>query len=73
MESVGLPDTPATRQLLKEHLTQVLNNPNNISSVQSETGRVVRQSLLMGPRGALKVESVWDGNKLITVVLKGGR
>jgi hypothetical protein len=28
--------------------------------------------LLAGPRGFLKVESTWNGNKLITIVLKGG-
>lgn len=31
-----------------------------------------RESLLMGPGGAVKVESVWDGNRLLTVIVKGG-
>jgi len=51
-------------------LTKVLNDPNNISRIQSN-GRIIRESLLMGPRGGLKVESIWDGTKLITVKLLG--
>lgn len=42
----------------------------NIAKVQSN-GRLLRESLLMGPRGALKVESIWENGKLITVVLIG--
>lgn len=30
-----------------------------------------RESLLMGPGGAVKVKSVWDGNGLPTVIVKG--
>ena len=32
----------------------------------------IRESLLMGPGGAVKLESVWDGVRLLTVVIKGG-
>jgi RHS repeat-associated protein len=72
LERVGLPDTPATRQYLTEHLTGVLRDPSNIVRVQ-ENGRIVRESLLMGPRGALKLETVWDDARLITANLFGGR
>ncbi len=72
LERVGLPDTPATRQYLTEHLAGVLRDPSNIVRVQ-ENGRIVRESLLMGPRGGLKFETVWDGARLITGNLFGGR
>lgn len=71
LEHVGLPDTPATRQYLTEHLTGVLRDPSNIVRVQ-ENGRILRESLLMGPRGGLKFETVWDGDRLITGNLFGG-
>ena len=31
-----------------------------------------RESLLMGPGGAVKVESVWTNNRLLTILVKGG-
>jgi hypothetical protein len=71
LEKIGLPDNPATRQYLTEHLADVLNNPANIVRVEA-SGRVVRESLLMGPRGGLKFETIWEGNKLITGILFGG-
>ena len=72
LESVGLHDTAATRQLLGSHLDDVLNNSSNILRTQAN-GRVVRESLLMGPNGGVKLESVWDGTKLITVNVFGGK
>jgi hypothetical protein len=48
-----------------EHLTEVLNNPANIAKIQ-ENGRVVRESVLFGPMGALKFQTIWEGSKLIT-------
>lgn len=55
---------------IAQHLTGVLNDSSSIVQVQAN-GRVVRESLLMGPRGGLKIESIWDGTKLITVNLFG--
>jgi hypothetical protein len=72
MERIGLPDNPSTRKFLEEHFTEVINNPHNIRELQSN-GRAVRESLLMGPNGGLKTESIWDGDKLITVKLLGGK
>jgi hypothetical protein len=72
LERIGLPDSPATRQLLNDHLTDVLNDPSNISRVQ-QNGRVVRESLLTGPRGSVKLETIWEGNKLITTQIYGGK
>jgi hypothetical protein len=71
LERIGLPDTPVSRQYLQEHLADVLNNPANVARVQ-ENGRVVRESLLMGPRGGLKFETIWEGDKLITGNFFGG-
>jgi len=71
LRSVGLADTSQTRGFLTNHLTQVLNDPTSIVKIQ-DNGRVVRESLLLGPRGGLKLESIWEGNKLITMFLRSG-
>lgn len=34
-------------------------------------GRVLRESMLMGPAGGVKMQTVWEGNNLITVILYG--
>lgn len=70
LESIGLSDTAVTRNFVTDHLTKVLNDSSNIVKIQ-ENGCVVRESLLMGPQGGLKLESVWEANKLITMVLHG--
>lgn len=73
MERIGLPDTSQTRGLLKDHLIKTLKDPASIKDSTLEGGRVLRESLISGKNGHLKVESIWDGNKLITIKLKGGR
>ncbi|GGH68345.1 SpvB/TcaC N-terminal domain-containing protein [Phaeocystidibacter marisrubri] len=68
LESVGIFDNAAGRSLLKSHLESVYSGTKGI--LQSN-GRYLRESLLMGPNGGLKVESIWEGNRLITVKLLG--
>lgn len=70
LESVGIFDNAAGRSLLNSHLESAYNGSR---VVLQSNGRYLRESLLMGPREGLKVESVWEGNKLITVKLIGGR
>ena len=70
LESVGIFDDAAGRALLNSHFQGTYNS--SIGILQSN-GRYLRESLLLGPRGALKVESIWEGNKLITVKLLGGK
>jgi hypothetical protein len=70
LKSVGIFDNAEGRSLLKSHLESVFNSTEGI--LQSN-GRYLRESLLMGPNGGLKVESIWEGNRLITVKLLGGK
>lgn len=71
LQQIGLQDNPATRSLLARHFDGVVRSTTNILRTQSN-GRVVRESLLAGPNGVLKVQSVWEDTKLITVTLLGG-
>jgi hypothetical protein len=68
MESIGLRDNATTRQYLSEQLETAVNQADNIVKTQAD-GRVVRETLLMGPNGGVKLETVWDGAKLITGII----
>lgn len=70
LNSIGIFDNDTGRKLLKNHLVKVLNNSKNVLAVQTN-GRLVRESLLKGPNGLLKVQSIWEGDRLITVILFG--
>lgn len=70
LQNVGIFDNAAGRSLLQSHLEGVYKTTKGV--LQSN-GRYLRESLLMGPNGGLKVESIWEGNKLITVKLFGGK
>ncbi len=72
MERIGLHDTPANRQLMAKHFQDVLNDASNIAGT-GRGGTTIRESLLMGPNGAVKIESYWDGNVLRTFKLFGGK
>lgn len=56
---------------MAKHIDSVFFELKNIVIVQQD-GRVVKESLLMGPLGGIKIETVWEGEKLITVLLKSG-
>ena len=70
MERIGLPDTVANRQLMTNHFQGVLNDATNISG-KGRNGEAIRESLLMGPNGGVKIESIWEGNTLQSFRLKG--
>lgn len=72
LNSIGIFNNAEGRQLVEKNLIEAFNNPASILKTQ-ENGRVVRESLLSGPNGVIKVESVWDGSKLITATLFGGK
>ena len=70
LQRVGIFDNKAGRSLLKSHLEKAYKSAE---AVRQSNGRYLRESLLMGPNGALKVKSVWEGEKLITVTLFGAK
>ncbi|MFA9560387.1 pre-toxin TG domain-containing protein [Evansella sp. AB-rgal1] len=72
LNSIGIFNNDKGRKLVLGNLTDSFNDASSILKTQ-DNGRIVRESLLSGPNGLLKVESVWDKEKLITVKLFGGR
>ena len=86
LQKIGIHNTSSGRKYISNHLNDVLKDPTNISNVEVrsyiakelpgkpvvEYTATIRESLLMGPGGAVMVESVWDGNRLLTIIVKGG-
>ena len=70
LNKIGIYDNEPIRQYLAEHLAQVLNDDLNI--ISRERGMEIRESLFIGPKGAVKLETIWQGDKLITAVVKEG-
>jgi len=68
LKSIGIFDNDAGNEYLKSKLKDAYTNSHGI--VQPN-GRIIRESILGGPNGALKMESIWDGNKLVTIYLYG--
>lgn len=72
MQRLGLWNTPEARELVREHLQQVVQTPNNVveqftrtfidkSGTIAEVDIEVRESLLAGSSGKFaKVESSWE-------------
>lgn len=70
LESIGVFDNKIGKNYLKEHLKDTFKVTKEI--VQPN-GRVLREPLLMGPNGGVKVESIWEKNKLISIIIIGGK
>lgn len=75
------------REYITQHLNDVLNDPSNISNVEVrsyvakelpgqpivEYTATTRESFLMGLGGGVKLRSVWDGDKLLTIIIEAWR
>lgn len=86
LRKIGINDTPSDREYVSNYFYDVINDSSNISHVELRSYVVeelpdkpvleyvatTRESLLMGPTGAAKLETIWDNNKLLTVIFKGG-
>lgn len=70
LEPIGFHNTPQNRAYLANYLYLIYLDPTNISEFQTNS-RVVKESLLMGKYGGLKVQTIWDEEKLITINLFG--
>lgn len=70
LSHIGIFDNLEGHTCLLDHLSQVINDPSACIKFQ-DNGRVIRESLLMGPTGGLKMQSIWEGNRLITAELFG--
>ena len=52
---------------------KIIEAYHNAKPIIQEGGRCVREILIMGPNGGAKLETIWEGVKLITVKIIGGK
>ncbi len=87
LRNIGINDDSVGRSYLENHLNSVLKDNSNIIKTETRTYvakelpnkptfqyvSTTRESFLAGPMGGVKVESVWEGARLITIIIKGGK
>lgn len=69
LERIGLQDTPENREHVRSQLQSVMNDDSSHSHTQLSNMRSVKESILTGPKGILKLVTVWEGRYLITAHL----
>ena len=65
LNEIGIFDNVEGRIFMENELQKAFNDTTN--GIVQENGRMMKESLLVGPNGIAKMQSIWDGNKLITV------
>ena len=70
LNRIGIYDNDKGRQYIQEQLTKSFMDKEN-GHVQ-DNGRILKETLIIGPHGVVKAQSVWEGNRLITVEIFGG-
>jgi RHS repeat-associated protein len=66
MESVGLSDTPQTRVYVSQKIIEAFYNPAATSAI-GRGGAVIKDVLIMGPNGGIKLQTIWQGAQLVTI------
>jgi RHS repeat-associated protein len=69
LEKIGIHDTSYWRNYVQQVITDMFYSP--VGAYVQGNGRIVKETLLWGPFGALKIRTVWEGVKLITIELFG--
>ena len=69
LKSIGIVDSSYWRDYLTEQISLMFYNAERIAQ---DSGRFMTEWLLAGPNGGfLKLQVIWDGNRLITFFLFG--
>ncbi len=61
-------DNPESREYVYK---KILEAYCYAQPIIQENGRILKEILIMGPNGALKMQTIWDGAELVTVFLLG--
>ncbi len=69
LKRIGIFDSPYWRSYVTRQIITMFNNPTCFN-LQAD-GRIVREAILSGPSGNLKIVTIWEGVKLITINLFG--
>lgn len=69
LNSIGILDNSEGREYMTQQINDAFNNIN--SGIKQANGRISVETLASGPNGLLKMQTIWEGNKLITINLFG--
>ena len=69
LNRIGIFDNEAGRSYITGKITEAYYSAQPILL---EGGRALKEILVMGPNGGVKIETIWEGAKLITVKILGG-
>jgi len=72
LNRIGIFDNSNGRNYIMQAFINAFKDTSTIRQIQ-DNGRVVREFFLMGPYGGVKIQSIWEGAKLITFEIFGGR
>ena len=86
MDKLGFADTPENRTFFEQYYNDVLNDSSNIVKVKQQSyiakelpnqpiihyNATYRESFLSGKYGGAKVITIWDNNRLLSIIIQGG-
>ena len=82
MEKLGFIDNPENRKYFEEYYNAVLNDFTNIVAVKQQSYKIkdvvynytatYKESFLMGKYGGAQVTTIWEGNRLLSMIFKTG-
>jgi len=71
LQRIGIHNTQSGRSHVSDAIVSAYHN---VAPVVLDTGRHLREFMVMGPNGGVLMRTIWDGARLITVyVIAGGR
>ena len=65
---IGISDTPQNREYMSNILKKAFQD-RKINGFLQDNGRYIVDSILSGPGGTIKMQSIWEENRLITIIL----
>ncbi len=86
MKKLGFEDTIENREYFQQYYNNVLNDPTNIVDIKLQSyiakelpdqpviyyKATYRESFLMGKYGGAQITTVWDNNRLLSIIIKSG-
>lgn len=66
LSSIGIFDNQAGRAYVSE---RIIDSYYNSTAILQDNGRYLRETMLVGDLGALKMQTIWEGENLITIFL----
>ena len=67
LKRMGIYNTPYWRNYISNQIIKMFKSRGYVQA----NGRIVKEAMLYGPGGGIKIRTIWDGLRLITIELFG--